>query len=227
MTNTHDGGVEPPRGHGKCEQCGARPRKGCKVQTSQVDLEEAANLPGAPLSVGYHHIRSLGGRGRVARKSTKDAGDSDIGPQPLYIESSHKRGNDSWTKSALTDGPGWAVLDSKPDGIITMRLLGGEPCIVSLEDGTEVIGVDDFGYYSARRGRTEWRLVEADSEEFKYQTPPGEALKVYRIVNAAHPTHGWIYKQYEGAHLIGYGDVYSPQNGFTDPEYARDRKSVV
>ncbi|KAJ3513083.1 hypothetical protein NMY22_g15147 [Coprinellus aureogranulatus] len=70
-------------------------------------------------------------------------------------------------------------------------------------------------------GRTQWMLVEADSDDFRYQTPAGEVLKVYRIVNAAQPTHGWIYKQYEGAHLIGYGDVYSPQNGYTDPEYAR------
>lgn len=53
-----------------------------------------------------------------------------------------------------------------------------------LEDGTEVIGVDDFGYYSSRRGRTEWRLVEADSDDFRYQGSSGEAVKVYRWVSA-------------------------------------------
>ena len=208
----------------------------CSAGWSLAKEEDAPQLPpspeGALPKIGYHHIRSLGGRGKTVRKVEKDG----VYPQPLFVEYVDKNGGRGELEDLLTDEPGvsrcgitvqgdklinihqqWAVSGTGKDGEIDLKLLGGSPCVVTLDDGREFIGLDDFGQYNSPE--LQWKLAEA-SGDFEYQTSSGEALKVYRyadsailpsatlnegafrIVNAAQPTHGWIYKQYEGADMV-------------------------
>ncbi|TEB24561.1 hypothetical protein FA13DRAFT_1305696 [Coprinellus micaceus] len=174
------------RACGKSGRCGSPPKSQTGRRSSGWSLARDTGafqpLPspeGAPLKTGWYHIRSLGGRGLTVRKVEKDG----VYPQPLFVDYVDKRGSGSELGDSLTDGPGqWAVSDNGQDGEIGLKLLGGNPCVVKLDDGSEFIGLDDFGQYSSPE--VQWKLAEA-SGDFKYQNSSGEALRVYRYADSA------------------------------------------
>ena len=70
------------------------------------------------MKIGYYHIRSLGGRGRIVRKVEKDG----VYPQPLFVETISEHSSKSGMKDLLGDGVG---VSPNPIVAICQELIDG------------------------------------------------------------------------------------------------------
>ncbi|KAJ2916913.1 hypothetical protein MD484_g3482, partial [Candolleomyces efflorescens] len=152
------GTYSQPFGHGKAEDHHTHPIR--------VEYPSYGSHPGHPIDAiapGYYHISNLahwnkhtrlGEAGSVSGTSTVATGSLGRCFNP---PNAHANAGDKFIKStgfqymapydAANDtviGNGWVVKQDARNKNVTMDLLGGEPVVIELANGKQIIGLDDF-----------------------------------------------------------------------------------